>query len=233
MSAVLPISLCTFVRNEEDTIRDCIESVFSVVQEVVVVDTGSTDKTIDICRNYTDRIYQVGFSDFGSIRTLASHLAHCPWILMLDADERLLAEDWPKLAQLIKQPPGVKGDKMELDEQGNAIIDSWALPRKRWADVWMTKQVEVEAYPDWQVRLYRNHTEREKIKWVRRVHETISGCVRTEQAPDGPTIQHLQNVSKDAAALKARQEMYTRLYETDMAEGIHHNEPSVVDLDKA
>lgn len=227
----LPISLCLFVKNEADNLRDCIESVRPIVAEIVVVDTGSTDDTVEIAKSYTDRVYEVGFSDFGNIRTLTAHLALYEWVLMLDADERLDAADWPKLAELIDQPAGVRGNDMELTEEGEVTIDSWALPRKRWADVWRTKQVEIEAYPDWQVRLFRNHMNRPKIKFVRRVHETVSGCIKTVQSADGPIIHHLQNVNKDPDALKARAKHYRKLYDQDVAEGIEHSEPAVVDLD--
>jgi hypothetical protein len=175
----------------------------------------------------------VGFSDFGSIRTLTAHLAMYPWVFMLDADERILAEDWPKFSELINQPEGVAGDNMELDEEGNTIIDSWALPRKRWQDKWMTKQVDATSYPDWQVRLFRNHLESKKISFVRRVHERVHGCIRTEKSLEGPTIQHLQNISKDKEALKAREILYTKLYNLDIAEGVEHSEPPVIDMDKS
>ena len=227
MADKLPISLCIFVKNEEKNIRDCLESVLPVVSEIVVVDTGSEDQTVEIAKLYTDRVYKVGFSDFGSIRTLTSHLATQPWVLMLDGDERLDAADW-----LIDQPVGVKGDDMELDKDGNVIIDSWALPRKRWADPWMRKQIDVEAYPDWQVRLFRNHTNRSKIKFVRRVHERVSGCIRTEQSIDGPVIHHFQNVQKDKERLAERQSQYTSLQAADVAEGVAHEVPAVIDRDK-
>lgn len=228
----LPISLCTFVKNEEDNIKDCIESVLPVVSEIVIVDTGSTDKTIQIARQFTPRVYEVGFSDFGSIRTLTAHLATMPWVLMLDADERLDLSDWEKLASLISQPVGIKGNNKELDYNGNVVIDSWALPRKRWTDAWMRQQVDVESYPDWQVRLFRNHHNRPKIRFERRVHETVSGCIRTEHSPDGPTIHHFQNVQKDKDALIARQNMYMDLYHKDTADGVVHEEPPVIDIDK-
>lgn len=231
MAEILPISFCTFVKNEEKHIRDCIESVRPVVAEIVVVDTGSTDSTVEICQEFTDRIYKVGFSDFGSIRTLTAHLALYPWVLMLDADERLEGADWPLLAKCIDQPQGTQGDDMEMDEDGEVVIDSWALPRKRWADIWMHKQVEVEAYPDWQVRLFRNYVDRPKIQYRRRVHETIIGCVKTEYAHEGPTIHHFQNVYKEAVDLQHRQDMYERLRTEDVSTGISHSAPAVVGMD--
>jgi len=228
----LPISLCMFVKNEENNIAECIESALPLVSEVVIVDTGSTDRTLEIARTCTDRVYSVKFSDFGSIRTLTAHLSNREWVLMLDADERLYPGDWHKFVPLIDQPRGVQGDTLELDSEGNPIIDSWAFPRKRWADKSMRNQVELESYPDWQVRLFRNHVTRKKISFRRRVHETVVNCIRTEKVVNGPTIHHFQNVDKGRKALQARQKLYTKLYEADLADGVYHEEPPVVDMDK-
>jgi glycosyltransferase involved in cell wall biosynthesis len=222
-----------FVKDEEENLLDAIESVRPIVTEIIIVDTGSTDGTVELARSITNRVYEVPFTDFGSIRTLTAHLASCPWVLMLDADERLDPSEWPKLAELVSKPLALSKHKGELDADENVVIDSWALPRKRWADKWMRKQVEVDKYPDWQVRLFVNHIYRKKITFRRRVHETVEGAVRTAQSPDGPTIHHFQNVQKDDTSLIQRQSLYTKLYEMDVRDGIAHTEPPVVDMDKA
>ncbi len=229
----LPITLAMFVRNEERNLRDAIESVYPIVSEVVVVDGMSTDKTAEIAKKYTDRVYKVPFPDsFGELRTLTAHLASNHWVLMLDADERILSSDWDKFLPLISQEFGTEDSKGELGETtGEPIIDSWAFPRKRWADVWLTKQVDVESYPDWQVRLFRNHILRPKIRFERRVHERIKGCVRTEKT-ELITIQHVQNWTKTKEDLLRRQELYTKLQNLDVAEGIEHDVPAVIEMDK-
>ena len=226
----LPISLCLFVKNEERNIRDCIESVFPVISEVVILDTGSTDNTLKLAEKYSPVVYKVGFSDFGSIRTLSAHLASQEWVLMLDADERLSGEDWPLLKELINQKPGVQGDNLELTEDGTVCIDSWALPRKRWADRWMRVQEDKASFPDWQVRLFRNHPDK-RIGFRRRVHETVYGCIRTEHSLRGPTINHFQNCVKTKDELKARATFYKKLYDMDLAEGIEHSDPPVIEED--
>jgi hypothetical protein len=64
------------------------------------------------------------------------------------------------------------------------------------------------------------------------VHETISGAVRTEKCPDGPTIHHFQNIEKDDLSLASRQVLYTKLHALDIIDGVEHTEPAVVDMDK-
>lgn len=231
MTKKLPITLCTFVKNEEENLRGCIESVLPIVSEIVVLDTGSTDSTVSIAREYTDRVYSSGFTDFGSIRTLCAHLANQPWVLMLDADERL-EPDWDKLEELINQPAGVNLPAYELDKEGEIVIDSWALPRKRWKDAWMAEQEDVASYPDWQIRLFRNHFNRRKIEYVKRVHETAKYCIRTEHSLEGPVIHHFQNLHKDKEILRARREMYIGLHTKDTSEGVAHTEPAYIEEDK-
>jgi glycosyltransferase involved in cell wall biosynthesis len=231
MDYKLPISLAMFVKDEEASIRDCIESVKPIISEIVILDTGSTDRTVEICRRYTDKIYRVGFTDFGSIRTVTAHLATQSWIFMIDADERILPEDLHKFVPLICRPNIKKGTNEERDILGQVAIDSWALPRKRWADKWMNNQVEIDAYPDWQVRLFKNYSDK-RIGFRRRVHETVFGCVRTAFAADGPTIQHFQGVYKLEQHKVERMDLYQELYNKDIEEGVVHTTPPVVALDK-
>ena len=221
-----------FVKNEEDNLCDAVESVRPIVSEIVIVDTGSTDNTVSIANKLTNRVYEVPFTDFGSIRTLTAHLANYPWVLMLDGDERIDPSEWTKLEKLVSGAYGTAESNGELDENGDVVTDSWAFPRKRWEDKWMRKQVELKSYPDWQVRLFFNHSHRKKITFRRRVHETVHGAVHTEKCPDGPIIHHFQSVNKQESALRYRQELYTKLYDLDVKEGVLHSEPPVVNMDR-
>jgi glycosyltransferase involved in cell wall biosynthesis len=89
----VPICLATFVKNEAHCIEHMFKSVVDHVDEIVVVDTGSTDGTQDICKKYVKHIYETPFTDFGKIRTLTMRLATTPWVLMLDADETIERPD--------------------------------------------------------------------------------------------------------------------------------------------
>ena len=183
------LSLCTFVKNESNCIRHMIESVRDHVHEIVVVDTGSEDDTVEIAESLGARVYQVGFTDFAHIRTLASHLARGDWVLMLDADETLSKPEM--LKPLMKQ----------------TVHNAFALPRMRWLDLEMTRQTELEAYPDYQVRLYRNNLD---YRWQRELPEFFHGAA-VEHLPDGPVINHFHDVFKDEKQLEERGELYHRL----------------------
>jgi (heptosyl)LPS beta-1,4-glucosyltransferase len=87
------ISACIITKNAEKTIERCLKSLRGAVDEIVIVDSGSADNTLSICRRYTDQIYRTDFEgNFSSLRNRASRYARNPWILALDADEYLSDE---------------------------------------------------------------------------------------------------------------------------------------------
>lgn len=98
-----PISLCMIVKNEERFLPGCLQSVTGLVGEIVVVDTGSTDQTVEIARSFGAKVYNFKWNnDFAAARNFA--LRHCtlPWILYLDADERLHPEYHSEIRKAIE-----------------------------------------------------------------------------------------------------------------------------------
>ena len=84
------ITLSMIVKNEEKYLRDCLTSVFGTVDDIVIVDTGSTDNTIDIAKEFGARIFHFPWiNDFAAARNFALDQTDKGWILYLDADERL------------------------------------------------------------------------------------------------------------------------------------------------
>ncbi|MES5954326.1 glycosyltransferase [Bacillus fungorum] len=82
------LSACLIVKNEEDMLRRCLESLKGGVDEIVIVDTGSTDKTKEIAKEFTDKVYDFEWTnDFAEARNFAGSHATGEWILALDADE--------------------------------------------------------------------------------------------------------------------------------------------------
>ena len=89
-SAPMPkISACIIAYNEEKKIGDCIKSLLPVVDEVVVVDSLSTDNTVNIAKRYTDKVFNQSFLGYIEQKNLAAGKASHDWILSLDCDERL------------------------------------------------------------------------------------------------------------------------------------------------
>lgn len=90
--------------NEEERIRDCLESV-KWADEIVVLDSFSADRTVEICREYTDKIYQHRFAGFGDLRNTAISHTSNNWILSVDADERVTEELREEISEKLKTGP--------------------------------------------------------------------------------------------------------------------------------
>lgn len=98
------LSLCMIVRNEERHIRRCLDSVKDVVNEMVIVDTGSTDGTVGICRSYGASVYEIPWNNsFAEARNYALDRATGDWLMYLDADEELDAADRFKLKDAVRE----------------------------------------------------------------------------------------------------------------------------------
>src|SRR3989338_2345040 len=91
-----PISVCIITHNEESNIRRCLESV-KWAEEIVVVDSGSTDKTVEICREYTDKVYHRSFPGHIQQKNNTLDLASHPGGPGGDADERISPEPSPRV----------------------------------------------------------------------------------------------------------------------------------------
>lgn len=101
----MELSLCMIVRDEEAQLSQCLESVKGVVDEIVIVDTGSTDRSVEIAQAGGARVYPFAWcDDFSAARNASLQQAQGNWILVLDADEVLLPEIVPALKQAMCSP---------------------------------------------------------------------------------------------------------------------------------
>jgi glycosyltransferase involved in cell wall biosynthesis len=92
------------VKNEQDCLGRCLESVRDHVDEIIIVDTGSTDRTVEIAKSYGARIYHHPWeNDFSKHRNQSLSYATGDWIFQLDADEELFAEDGSLLRDVIRK----------------------------------------------------------------------------------------------------------------------------------
>jgi len=92
------LSLSMIVRDEAERLVACLESVAGFVQEMVVLDTGSSDDTVAIARQQGATVHELPWpGDFAPARNAAMQLVHGDWVLVLDADEQLLPEARPDL----------------------------------------------------------------------------------------------------------------------------------------
>ncbi|GMK38272.1 hypothetical protein PCCS19_13260 [Paenibacillus sp. CCS19] len=96
------LSLCMIVKNEADTLERCLDSVTSLVDEIIIIDTGSTDNTKEIALRYTNHVYDfIWNDDFAAARNESLRYATGEWILVLDADEFIQSDGHYELRQYL------------------------------------------------------------------------------------------------------------------------------------
>ncbi len=133
------LSVVIVTQNEQDRIKQCLESV-AWADEIIIVDAFSTDKTVEICRSFTDKIYSRQWDGFIPQKNHALSLATKEWVLSLDADEQLSE-------QLMT---GIKG---VISDQSRDCV-AYSMPRKTYyLGRWM---LHSGWYPDRKIRLVRN-----------------------------------------------------------------------------
>ncbi|GAF67080.1 putative glycosyltransferase [Bacillus sp. TS-2] len=125
---MVTISLCMIVKNEEAVLARGLDTVKDIVDEINIVDTGSTDKTVEIAKQYTDRIFYYEWTgNFAAARNESFKYATKDYILYLDADDVLLEEDQRKLKELKESlDPSVDSVSMfynaGMDSFGNVTL---------------------------------------------------------------------------------------------------------------
>jgi len=134
------ISACITACNEERKISRCLESVVPFSDEIVVVDSFSVDRTVEICKRYTDRVYQHEWLGYVGQKNLIKDMAAGPWIFFIDADEEVS----PTLCKEIR----------DLFESGRSrSYDGFEFPRRvHFLGKWI---MHGEWYPDLKLRLFR------------------------------------------------------------------------------
>jgi len=100
----LTISACMIVKNEEECLPRCLRSIKGLVDEIVVVDTGSTDNTVKIAQSFGVRVYHHKWeNNFSKARNISIGYATTDWIFIIDADEELEADDVPLLKKTLRE----------------------------------------------------------------------------------------------------------------------------------
>jgi len=135
----MKISATIIVRNEEDNIANVCETV-SWVDEIVIVDSDSSDKTVEIARRYTDKIFDREFKGYKDKHEYADAQTTGDWIFWIDADERVTTELREAILAL-------------KDKADNELADGYRIARKTW---YLDRWIKYSGwYPDYQMRLYR------------------------------------------------------------------------------
>lgn len=98
---MITISLCMIVRDEEEVLSRCLDSVGKIADEIIIVDTGSTDRTVEIARRYTEKVYFFPWQDdFSAARNFSFEKAGGDYCMWLDADDMIEDKDREKFLRL-------------------------------------------------------------------------------------------------------------------------------------
>ncbi|MDD5529897.1 MAG: glycosyltransferase [bacterium] len=99
------VSLCMIVKNEERNLSRCLDSFKDLVDEIIIVDTGSSDKTVEVAKSYGAKTYYFKWcDDFSAARNESLKYATKEWILSIDADEYIDLGNKDKIRQILKNP---------------------------------------------------------------------------------------------------------------------------------
>lgn len=155
---MFPVSVVIVTKDEEKNIEDALKSV-SDAQEIIVVDSFSTDRTIEICRRFTDRIFQHEWMGYARQKQLAVDYAAGPWVLILDADERVT----PELKNEIAEKTSPHASHLTPHD-----FNGYYLPRKNF---FLGKWIRHSGWwPDYALRLFRKN---KAFLEDREVHEKV------------------------------------------------------------
>ena len=165
----LSVAIITF--NEEDRLEDALTSCKEIADEIVVVDSFSTDKTVEIAEKFGCIVYKEKFVDFGSQKNSVLDKCSFNWVLNLDADERVcetLKNEIIKLKTLKESDIDVEGFVIN---RKTAYLGRW-ITHSGW-------------YPDRKLRLFR----RDKSRWHGRIHEGLKLDGKTKRM-NGDILHH-------------------------------------------
>ncbi|MFH0919825.1 MAG: glycosyltransferase [Fibrobacterota bacterium] len=132
------LSVCMIVKNEEAVLPECLEGAKAFADEIVIVDTGSTDRTVEIARSYGAKvIHSVWKDDFSFSRNLSLDNAACSWIVWLDADDRVDAASAANINRLKNEVEvlqvafGFKVQNVKPNSLGDIFVQLRMFPNDR------------------------------------------------------------------------------------------------------
>lgn len=164
------ITAAFITMNEEDNIIEFLKHIRPLVSRIVMIDGGSSDKTVELAESYVDTLKIVPFrGHFAEQKNVALRSVYTDWTLFLDPDERFCDEVYKNIPAMIEQNE----------------IDCYKFPRREMID----GEENTEPYPDYQARLFRTY-----CRFIRPIHEEVVGCKEIKELPqDGKNdIMHLK-----------------------------------------
>ncbi len=242
------LSLCVITKNEEKTLPRCLSSVKEFVDEIVLIDTGSQDQTIQIAEDFGAKVFLLEWiGDFSFAKNHAIDHAQGDWVLFLDADEELARSDAEKLKDLIKQSDAFGFSLIQRTylRDGNSVQ---SIPNPLEYDIGREYSDCIEIPV---IRLFKND---KRIRYQGKVHEVVERAFENHGLLAFPArivihhygkvldLQHMENkknfylelgfqkLAESPQNALAHYEMGVQLYELQRFEECVHHFKTAVEL---
>ncbi|MEW6534127.1 MAG: tetratricopeptide repeat protein [Candidatus Auribacterota bacterium] len=204
------ISLCMIVKNEEKRINSCLLSISGCVDELIVVDTGSTDATVALAKHAGAVVYEFEFKDsIADARNFALSKARFEWILVLDADERLAARDFPRIRACANDTEHDGFIFFQRHYVNDPDVENW-----RPNDHTYTEAEGYSGYFDVEVvRMFRN---RPFIRYKGHVHELVEESLKSRPKRHSSVPIHHYGLAHGRITSKEKNQQYLELLLKDL-----------------
>jgi len=174
------LSFNLIVKNEEHCLEECLQSIKPIADEIIIVDTGSTDATVEISKKFTDKIFEfVWINDFSAARNLAKSKTSGDWIFLIDADEVLNFEEYPLILNALKNSNVEAYICITKNFDFNVNAVNWHK-NKTAADFRLCKSAG-GWFPSEKIRLFRNRTD---YRFYGRIHEMLDEKLLSNKIAD-------------------------------------------------
>ncbi len=200
ISTACNITLCLIVKNEEKYLEACLRSVQDICADIVIVDTGSSDATIDIATRYTSQVFSRPFADdFSAARNAALDHVRTDWVLFLDADEQFAPDEAAQLPAMVRAAPA--------DVFGYRVLRYNFFATGGF-------------YSGRQLKLFRHHPQ---IRYRRKINESVTEAIGEAGGTiaDAPVILNHFGHCRPLEARTAKAWRYINLMKAQLADKPH------------
>ncbi len=201
------ISLCMITRDEEKYLAQCLNSVKEAADEIIIVDSGSTDKTKEIAKKFNSKIFDFKWKDdFSAARNESLKHAAKEWVLVLDADEIIEEKDLAKIKDAVKNPDDFAGFALEQrsyikDYFEGAVRNSSGFEPIKDYPFYISNSL---------IRLFKNNL---GLKFKNRVHELVEDSIGEKKLKykNMDVVLHHFGSLKDEKTINEKTEDYSRI----------------------
>ena len=168
------VSLCMIVKDEEANLPRCLASVKPIVDEIIVIDTGSTDRTMDIAEFFGAKVYEFEWNgNFAEARNFSLSKAKGNWILIMDADEKISPQDYKRFRKLVaKKPSGLAAYSIITRNYCNMANTIGWIPN---SGQYASEEAGLGWLSSEKVRLFSNNSQ---VKFEGAVHEMVDSVLK-------------------------------------------------------